>query len=101
VAHPIPEGAKSAIAQIAASTLGVDTTETDSTPEIVEILDIPVVKKSRSKKSVVSADAAEEILENVLDALPEPKQPGTGRGRSRRASTPASSSSLEAEVKDS
>lgn len=101
VAHPIPEGAKSAIAQIAASTLGVDTSESDSTPEVVEILDIPVVKKSRSKKTAVSADAAEEILENVLDALPEPKQPGTGRGRSRRVSAPASSSSSDTNGADS
>ena len=90
VAHPIPEGAKSALAQIAASTLGHSTedhVETDSAEEVVEILDIPVVKSGRGRKPRVSAENAEVILENVLEALPEPKAAGQGRGRSRRVST--------------
>ena len=90
VAHPIPEGAKNALAQIAASTLGHNTEEhvdADSAEEVVEILDIPVVKSGRGRKPRVSAESAEVILENVLEALPEPKAAGQGRGRSRRVST--------------
>lgn len=90
VAHPIPEGAKNALAQIAASTLGHTTeehVEAESAEEIVEILDIPVVKSGRGRKPRVSAENAEVILENVLEALPEPKAAGQGRGRSRRVST--------------
>ncbi|MBK5239330.1 MAG: hypothetical protein JJE28_09535, partial [Actinomycetales bacterium] len=55
-------------------------------PDIIEILDIPV-KASRQRKARVSTQSAELILDNVLEALPEPKQPGQGRGRSRRVST--------------
>lgn len=90
VAHPIPEGAKNALAQIAASTLGHSTeehVEVESGEEVVEILDIPVVKTGRSRKPRVSGVNAEEILENVLEALPEPKAAGQGKGRSRRVST--------------
>jgi ribonuclease E len=149
VAHAIPEGAKSALAQIAASTIGsaqqaeeeqpttqapmVDSVELGSTAstessgrqgnsraagarstsrrsssgaqstsattdafanphqeqslEVIEILDIPV-KASRQRKARVSTQNAELLLDNVLGALPEPKQPGQGRGRNRRVSTP-------------
>ncbi|MEC5167831.1 Rne/Rng family ribonuclease [Glaciihabitans sp. GrIS 2.15] len=65
---------------------------TTSTGEIaeeaaVEILDIPVKKNSRSPRRISTHDA-EQILDSVLDALPEPKQPGQGRSRvSRRASS--------------
>ncbi|QEE61449.1 ribonuclease E/G [Salinibacterium sp. dk2585] len=55
--------------------------------EVVEILDIPVVKAPRAARKISSEDA-EQILGTVLDALPEPKQPGQGRSRgSRRASS--------------
>ncbi|MEO5919798.1 MAG: hypothetical protein ABIQ01_01510, partial [Pseudolysinimonas sp.] len=51
----------------------------------VEILDIPVAKGSRSQRRISTQDA-EQILGSVLEALPEPSEPGTGRGRrSRRA----------------
>ncbi len=51
----------------------------------VAILDIPVTKQPRQKRAISTHDA-EQILETVLEALPEPKQPGQGRGRvSRRA----------------
>ena len=51
----------------------------------VAILDIPVTGVSQPKRRVSTKDA-EDILGSVLDALPEPKQPGQGRGRgSRRA----------------
>jgi ribonuclease E len=59
----------------------------DTAPDSVEILDIPVVKAQRAPRRV-SNQAAEQILDSVLDALPEPKQPGQGRARtSRRASS--------------
>ena len=58
-----------------------------SAEEVVEILDIPVVKSGRGRKPRVSAENAEVFLENVLEALPEPKAAGQGRGRSRRVST--------------
>ena len=41
--------------------------------------------ESRSKR--VTGKAADDLLGSVLDALPEPKQPGQGRSRSRRASS--------------
>ena len=88
VAHPIPEGAKNALAQIAASTLGHSTEDhEESDVDVVEILDIPVVKSGRGRKGRISVVKAEVILENVLEALPEPKAAGQGRGRSRRVST--------------
>jgi ribonuclease E len=53
----------------------------------VEILDIPVKKNTRGPRRISTHDA-EQILDSVLDALPEPKQPGQGRSRvSRRASS--------------
>ena len=55
--------------------------------DAVQILDIPVKKNSRSPRRISTHDA-EQILDSVLDALPEPKQPGHGRSRvSRRASS--------------
>ncbi len=89
--HGIPEGAKSALAQIAASTLhhadeAHDHDHLDS-DDVVEILDIPVVKQRRGRE--VRAEDVDDILEDVLEALPEPKASGQGRGRgrSRRVTT--------------
>lgn len=54
---------------------------------VVEILDLPVKKSTRQPRRI-SAQDAEQILDSVLEALPEPKQPGQGRARvSRRASS--------------
>jgi len=53
--------------------------------ETVDILDIPVSKAPRAGRRMNNRDA-EQILDSVLEALPEPKQPGQGRSRtSRRA----------------
>jgi ribonuclease E len=53
--------------------------------ETVAILDIPVTKAPRAGRRMNNRDA-EQILDSVLEALPEPKQPGQGRSRtSRRA----------------
>jgi len=55
------------------------------TDDTVAILDIPVTKAARSGRRMNNRDA-EQILDSVLEALPEPKQPGQGRSRtSRRA----------------
>lgn len=53
----------------------------------VAILDIPVTKAARAPR--VRPEEASNLLDSVLDALPEPKQPGQGRARSRRVSTSA------------
>ena len=57
----------------------------EETPSIA-ILDIPVVTSGRSRRPVSQQDT-DKLLGSVLDSLPEPKQPGQGRGRSRRVTT--------------
>lgn len=66
----------------------------------VAILDIPVTKQPRQKRTISSQDA-EQILGSVLEALPEPKQPGQGRTRvSRRAGSAGQVVSAPAEPSD-
>ncbi|HAM27415.1 MAG TPA: ribonuclease E/G, partial [Microbacteriaceae bacterium] len=104
--HAITADVKNALAQIAASTIlhsgetshertehtqeraAQATEETSAAAEaVVEILDIPVKKTARAPRTISPYDA-EQILDSVLDALPEPKLPGQGRSRtSRRASS--------------
>ncbi|MFK4113301.1 Rne/Rng family ribonuclease [Microbacterium sp. NPDC006705] len=92
--HVITEGAKSALAQIAAST--IQATAADEDAEIiaapVEAEPAPVErpKKPRRKKAEPKAPRTEKdlLLDSVLNALPEPKAPGQGRGR-RRVTTAA------------
>jgi ribonuclease E len=65
---------------------------TVTTPEAsVAILDIPVTTTRREPRKI-SRDDAEQLLDSVLGALPEPKQPGQGRSRSRRASSSGTTS---------
>jgi ribonuclease E len=61
---------------------------TPAKAEPIAILDIPVEVAPRQARSV-NTKAAEELLGSVLEALPQPKQPGQGRSRSRRVSTAA------------
>jgi ribonuclease E len=85
--HAITDDVRNALAMVAAKTVHTDHVHEDPTPPDVpvEILDIPVVKSPRSARKPRVADA-EVILDSVLEALPEPKQPGQGRTRtSRRA----------------
>ncbi|WP_424935903.1 MULTISPECIES: Rne/Rng family ribonuclease [Bacteria] len=92
--HGIPEGAKSALAQIAASTI-VAAPESD---EVTAVAVLPPAeaaaadrpKKSRKKRSERKGPRTEteQLLDSVLDALPEPKAPGQGRSR-RRVTTAA------------
>jgi ribonuclease E len=59
--------------------------------EVTEILDIPItMSKGRRKKSDVSSAA----LDSVLDALPEPSDPGKGRPKRRRVSTDSITASV-------
>ncbi|UBQ03541.1 Rne/Rng family ribonuclease [Curtobacterium sp. TXMA1] len=57
------------------------------TENTVAILDIPVAVTKREPRP--SRGDAESLLDSVLQALPEPKQPGQGRSRSRRVSSPS------------
>jgi len=97
--HVITEGVKSALAQIAASTIHPSVED----PAIVEaavvasveaVLDAkaeaPVREKRPRKKREPKAPRTEKdaLLESVLEALPEPKAPGQGRSR-RRVTTAA------------
>jgi len=63
-----------------------DSATPEQKAEPVAILDIPLTKAANSRPRVKSKDA-EELLEHVLEALPEPKQPGQGRNRNRRVTT--------------
>ncbi|KQQ95328.1 ribonuclease G [Leifsonia sp. Leaf325] len=53
----------------------------------VAILDIPVVAKAVREPKRVNPVEAEHLLDSVLDSLPQPKQAGQGRARSRRVTT--------------
>ncbi|MEU1970545.1 Rne/Rng family ribonuclease [Microbacterium sp. NPDC019599] len=95
--HVITEGVKSALAQIAASTIH----HHDDAPVHV---DLPVEqpapaaaeatperpKKPRKKRGEAAKPKTEKdmLLDSVLNALPEPKAPGQGRSR-RRVTTAA------------
>ncbi|MDT0117958.1 Rne/Rng family ribonuclease [Microbacterium sp. PRF11] len=103
--HVITEGVKSALAQIAASTVK----PTIDDPAVVEAAVVasveavleaktekdaetpaPVREKRPRKKREPKAPRTEKdaLLESVLEALPEPKAPGQGRSR-RRVTTAA------------
>ncbi|MES2170202.1 MAG: Rne/Rng family ribonuclease [Actinomycetota bacterium] len=89
--HAITDDVKNALAQIAASTIphteAASAEHSHGEESSVAILDIPVKKAQRQPRRISTHDA-EQILDSVLDALPEPKQPGQGRARvSRRASS--------------
>ncbi|KJL32703.1 Rne/Rng family ribonuclease [Microbacterium azadirachtae] len=98
--HVIPEGAKSALAQIAASSRAAGETPAAAGETPVEpAAEAPSeragqerAKKPRKKRGSDRGKApkteAEQLLDSVLDALPEPKAPGQGRNR-RRVTTAA------------
>jgi len=65
---------------------------TEQTNEPVAILDIPVKKAPRGRRPV-SKQVTDQILDSVLESLPEPKQAGQGRSRSRRVTTAGGSTS--------
>ncbi|MFD4957420.1 Rne/Rng family ribonuclease [Microbacterium sp. NPDC058389] len=95
--HVITESMKSALAQIAASTIH-HTDEAAPAAAVVEDVPVERPKKQRKKRSESAAKqpAAKKepktekdmLLDSVLNALPEPKAPGQGRAR-RRVTTAA------------
>jgi ribonuclease E len=106
--HAITEDVRNALARVAASTVHTDSAEPEPADEPAVgpateapvILDIPLAKAPRSTRRVKPEDA-EQILDSVLDALPEPKQPGQGRSRgSRRVSTQGVVTAPSAEPED-
>ena len=115
--HVITEGVKSALAQIAASTIHSHQDD-EPAPAAAEPAAVERPKKQRKKRtdaagrsgSAASASSRPEqesprtekdlLLDSVLSALPEPKAPGQGRGRRRvttaaLAGTPVSTSTSE------
>ena len=69
--------------QIAASTVAAHEAAGESSP-----ITLPAAKlKVDSGANTNDAPAAEKMLEAVLDALPEPKAPGQGRRKPRRATS--------------
>jgi ribonuclease E len=93
--HVITEGVKSALAQIAASTIHPGTEEVVEVEAAVIASIEPAVeapKKPRRKRGEASGKSPRTekdlLLDSVLNALPEPKAPGQGRGR-RRVTTAA------------
>ncbi|ALJ20659.1 Rne/Rng family ribonuclease [Microbacterium sp. No. 7] len=89
--HVIPEGAKNALAQIAASTLHASEEEPVAVEEIVPPAPAERPKKPRKRRTEPAAAPKTEkdlLLDSVLSALPEPKAPGQGRSR-RRVTTAA------------
>ncbi|MFT4229575.1 MAG: Rne/Rng family ribonuclease [Microbacterium sp.] len=100
--HVITEGVKSALAQIAASTLHLHhEEEAPGTAPVAEAALEPVApvvaveapaperKKRKPRQEPPRARSEKELLlDSVLNALPEPKAPGQGRSR-RRVTTAA------------
>ncbi len=89
--HVITESAKSALAQIAASTIHTPTEDVVVTPAAEAPVERPKkVRKKRESAPSESRPRTEKdlLLDSVLSALPEPKAPGQGRGR-RRVTTAA------------
>ncbi len=95
-AHVITDGVKSALAQIAASTIHQGA---DDAPAAEEAPDPDAAapeqesaertpKRRRRSETAAAKSEAELLLDSVLDALPEPKAPGQGRSR-RRVTTAA------------
>jgi len=72
----------SVIGKIAASTVAAHEAAGEPSPIVLA----PAMEKSVSE-SENSAPAAEKLLESVLEALPEPKAPGQGRRKPRRATS--------------
>lgn len=68
--------------QIAASTVAAHEAAGESSP-----ITLPAAKSAGDSGANTDAPAAEKMLEAVLDALPEPKAPGQGRRKPRRATS--------------
>ncbi len=80
------ESEKPAAEKLSTEKPGAEKPVTDKKSESIPIFDLPEAVAPRQQRTV-NTKAAEELLGSVLEALPEPKQPGQGRSRSRRVST--------------
>ncbi|MDY7527996.1 MULTISPECIES: Rne/Rng family ribonuclease [unclassified Cryobacterium] len=87
---PVAEASAPVEAPSITQAVAADLTEANTGS--VEILDIPVRKSSRARRTV-SKQVTDQLLDSVLESLPEPKQPGQGRSRSRRVTTAGGSTS--------
>jgi ribonuclease E len=83
----------------AAETPAVTQNDNDTDAASVAILDLPVTKAQRAPRRISTHDA-EQILDSVLEALPEPKQPGQGRSRVSRRASSAGAGIITTEVKE-
>ena len=100
--HVITEGVKSALAQIAASTIHAPIEEIFAEEAVVEAEPIEKPKKRKKRQDAPSKAPRTEtdlLLDSVLSALPEPKAPGQGRSR-RRVTTAALSGTPVVHVPD-
>ncbi|MFC0198402.1 Rne/Rng family ribonuclease, partial [Microbacterium arthrosphaerae] len=93
--HVITEGVKSALAQIAASTIHHHDEAAPVEAEPVVEQPAPPAERPKKRKKRQDAGSKKEVrtekdllLDSVLNALPEPKAPGQGRSR-RRVTTAA------------
>ncbi len=92
--HVITEGVKSALAQIAASTIHHN--DEAAAPEPAPVVEqAPAERPKKQRKKRQDSGSKKEsrtekdlLLDSVLNALPEPKAPGQGRSR-RRVTTAA------------
>ncbi|WP_350349862.1 Rne/Rng family ribonuclease [Agromyces sp. G08B096] len=74
-------------------------TAAPSASQSASVLDLPELPEPREPRERPRAVAdPDALLGSVLDALPAPKKPGEGRGRSRRVSTAALSTAGAAPV---
>ncbi|WP_203135255.1 Rne/Rng family ribonuclease [Microbacterium sp. JZ31] len=109
--HVITEGVKSALAQIAASTIhpaekaealaevAIELPEGPRTPAKQDApkdaqeggsrAERPKKGRRKRQQSEQPKTTTDTLLDSVLNALPEPKAPGQGRSRSRRVTTAA------------
>jgi ribonuclease E len=82
--HAITEDVSRALAQIAAKTVNTETTPISTVK--VELVTQDAAPSTAPASRAIPEAEAKDILGAVLDALPEPRQPGKGRSRgSRRA----------------
>ena len=106
--HAITDDVSRALAQIAAKTVHHDSTATGAitlpaatdapaepatapvaAPEVetVDLLDLPVSSKPARVRASLDPKSADELLDSVLESLPEPPAPGTRKRGSRRATS--------------
>jgi len=102
--HVITEGVKSALAQIAASTIHQPELEAVgdivpvAEPEPAAVAERP--KKPRRKRPEAPKTEKDLLLDSVLNALPEPKAPGQGRSRRRVTTAALTGTPVPASVPD-